>query len=89
MNAGAASRAFQWSGMAHWFSGLSWLQLCWVTYAGLMALLAPLVAYIESQARKVDGASGWVLFNWLLLGAFGLLVLLGLSALNWFLRRNG
>ena len=73
--------------MWNWIISLSWLQLCWLIYGVALLLYGLLAINTEHHARKVDGASGWMLFSWVLLAAYGLLLLLVLSAIHWFLRR--
>lgn len=61
--------------MTEWLATLSWLQICWLVYGvGAVLLILP-VWRIERHAKKVDGASGWVTFGWLLLAFYGLLIL--------------
>jgi hypothetical protein len=59
----------------------------WTVWAIAAALCLIPVYFIERSARKVDGASGWILFGWLMLFCFILpMVLAGLSLLIWLLR---
>lgn len=67
--------------MTDWFSSLSWLQICWVMYAAAVLITAPLVWNMERHAKKVDGASGWTLFGWLILSTYGLLILGAISVI--------
>lgn len=57
-------------------TGFSW----WLMLAGTDLLLLALVFYLEHNARRVDGAAGWMAFAWLLLQPF-IVMLCGLVKL--------
>jgi hypothetical protein len=59
----------------------------WTVWAVAAALCLIPVYFIERNARKVDGASGWILFGWLSLFVVALPMALGLlSLLIWLFR---
>ncbi|QEI08093.1 hypothetical protein FXN63_21300 [Pigmentiphaga aceris] len=59
----------------------------WTVWAIAAALCLIPVYFMERAARKVDGASGWMVFGWLSL--FGIMLPMGLglvSLLIWLFR---
>lgn len=59
----------------------------WTVWAVAAALFLIPVYFLERNARKVDGAAGWMLFGWLALFCFILpMALAGLSLLIWLVR---
>lgn len=66
--------------MGHWLSQQSWLAITWMIYGILVIGGGGLALYIELvHAKKVDGASGWLLFGWFSMTLYGAFVMGAIS----------